>query len=308
MVDPEDQPQSPVEAIINGSAGSTRDDKAREELSRSLANAMPGINITFAEGARLGELAEAAKARGCKMLIAGGGDGTVSSIAAKVAGTGIVLGVLPLGTLNHFAKDLGVSTLQDALQALTHGVVKEVDVAEVNGRIFVNNSGLGLYPKIVLQRERLQRKGLAKWPAALWAAIRALARYRALTVRLQVEGKEQTPLRRRTPMVFVGNNQYQMEGLKAGTRSRLDAGELCIYLPLATSRLKLLRMSVSALLGKLHRSEDFEALLARELHIETRRQRSLHVTLDGEVTAMNSPLHYKIRSKALRVMLPAEKR
>jgi diacylglycerol kinase family enzyme len=183
-------------------------------------------------------------------------------------------------------------------------VVREVDAAEVNGRIFVNNSGLGLYPEIVRQRERMQRRGVSKWMAALWAALRALKQYRLLTIRLSVGGEE---LLRRTPMVFVGNNQCEMEGLKAGTRMCLDAGQLCLYLPHRTSRLKLLAMSVSALLGRLHRNEDFDVILASELQIGTRRQRALDVTLDGEVTKMTSPLHYKIRPKALRVMVPAEK-
>ncbi|HEV2021513.1 MAG TPA: diacylglycerol kinase family protein [Terriglobales bacterium] len=299
------EPASSVEAILNAAAGSLASSQGREDLSRLLEDTMPGIRISFAEGNQLRPLAEAAKARRCRMVIAGGGDGTINAIASEVAGTGIVLGILPLGTRNHFARDMGVTDkLEAAVHNLRRGVVREVDAAEVNGRIFVNNSGLGLYPELVRQRDRLQRRGVSKRMAALWAAIRALRHYRLLTIRVSVRGQE---VLRHTPLVFVGNNQYEMEGLKAGTRVCLDAGQLCLYLPHPTSRLKLLAMSISALLGKLHRNEDFDVVLASELQIGTKRQRALDVTIDGEVTKMTGPLHYKIRPKALRVMVPAEK-
>ncbi|MDP9263488.1 MAG: sphingosine kinase [Acidobacteriota bacterium] len=299
------EPKSSVEAILNAASGSLANSQGREELSRLLEDTMPGIRISFAEGNQLRPLAEAAKARRCTMVIAGGGDGTINAIASEVAGTGIVLGILPLGTRNHFARDMGVTDKVDAaVRNLSRGVVREVDAAEVNGRIFVNNSGLGLYPELVRQRDRLQGHGVSKWVAVLWAAIRALKQYRLLTIRVSVRGEE---VLRRTPLVFVGNNQYEMEGLKAGTRVCLDAGQLCLYLPHPTSRLELLAMSISALLGKPHRNEEFDVVLATELQIETRRQRGLDVTVDGEVAKMTSPLRYKIRPKVLRVMVPAEK-
>src|SRR5205823_8463154 len=116
-------------------------------------------------------------------------------------------GVLPLGTLNHFAKDLGIPLeLPDAVRNLVSGQPMAVDVGEVNGRIFLNNSGLGLYPDIVHDREKQQRRlGRGKWPAAVWAALAALRRFPFLSMRVTADGQR---LARRTPFVFIGNNAY----------------------------------------------------------------------------------------------------
>src|SRR5205085_3689399 len=105
----------------------------------------------------------------------GGGDGTQSAIASRLAGTQLVHGVLPLGTLNHFAKDLGIPLqLDEAVRTLAEGRVLEVDVGEVNGRVFINNSSLGLYPEIVRERELQQmRLGKSKWRALASASLHA---------------------------------------------------------------------------------------------------------------------------------------
>ena len=146
------------------------------------------------------------------VIVAGGGDGTVSTVAAALVDTDICLGVLPLGTLNHFAKDLGLPLdLEAAVRCIATGVTSRVDVGEVNGRVFVNNSSLGLYPDIVRDREQQQKRfGRGKWHALLRASIAALRRYPFLQVSLAVEGRERAY---RTPFVFIGNNAYRMEGL-----------------------------------------------------------------------------------------------
>jgi len=245
--------------------------------------------------------ARQAVAEHAEVVVAAGGDGTVSTVASVLAGTQITLGVLPAGTLNHFAKDLHIPLdLNGALQTIRKGRIVEIDVSEVNGRVFINNSSLGLYPIIVREREYRQRMGHGKWPAFAWAALLAFRRYPFLSLRLEVDGTE---LLRSTPFVFVGNNIYHIEGLDIGSRSSLTGGQMCVYVLRRTGRLGLLLLSFSALVGRLHNARNFDSLCAREVWIETRRRR-VAVATDGEVHLMRSPLHYRVRPRDLRVLVP----
>ena len=201
-----------------------------------------------------------------------------------------------------FAKDLGIPLdLDGAVRTIATGVPKQVDVGEVNEQVFLNNSSLGLYPDIVRDREKQQsRLGRGKWPAAMWATLAALRRYPFLSVRMQADD---TRLARRTPFVFIGNNEYTMEGLAIGVRGRLDAGTLSLYVAQRPGRLGLLRFAMRALLGGLKEERDFDVLLSRDMTIET-RHKHLHVAFDGEVEKMATPLRYRILPGALTVMVP----
>ncbi len=235
--------------------------------------------------------------------MAAGGDGTVSSVASMVVDTEKTLGVLPLGTLNHFARDMRIpSDLEAAAQTIIAGHTTEVDVAEVNNRVFLNNSSLGLYPIIVREREKRQRLGLGKWPAFVWAVIQAFRRYPFLDVRLRVNGAF---LDRTTPFVFIGNNEYAMESLNIGLRDRLDRGVLCIYITHRKSRLGLIALALRAIFGRLRDDKDFLALCSDQVKIETAHKR-LRVAFDGEIDVMQLPLNYQVRHRALRVIVPKE--
>ena len=234
-------------------------------------------------------------------IIAGGGDGTISSVASVLAGTDRILGVLPLGTLNHFAKDLHIPLdLEGAIDTIGASHVMRVDVGEVNGRFFLNNSSLGLYPRIVREREKQQRLGWGKWPAFVWAAVAVLRRYPLLDVRLSLDEGE---FALRTPFVFVGNNEYQMETFNVGARSCLDRGELSLYITNRTGRFGLMRLALRALFGGLRKERDFTAMCTKEVWIKTRHRR-LRVAFDGETTVIEPPLHYRVRPGALRVIAP----
>lgn len=291
-----------VAILINGKARSVADGPGREKLEDLLHQALPDAQVAYSKpGADMTAEAQRCLEGGARLVVGGGGDGTLSAIAAALAGTEIPMGVLPLGTLNHFAKDLGIPLdLEGAVATLTTGRVARVDVGDINGSLFLNNSGLGLYPVIVHLRELKQSMGFAKWPAALWATVKALSRYERLNIRVAVEGQE---LRRRTPVVFVGNNEYSLEGIQLPTRSTLDAGLLCVYIPHAQGRLGLIRFSIRALLGKAQPDAEFDAFLTTECWIETRHHH-IKISLDGEVTVLQSPLHFQIRTQALGVMVP----
>lgn len=290
--------------ILNRAAGTSAktdelDAKVREEFSA--AGLVADIRHPD-EGRDLSALANEAASAQDEVIVAGGGDGTISAVAGVLAGTGKTLGVLPLGTLNHFAKDLAIPlTLPDAVKAIAGGHAIKVDVAEVNGRVFINNSSLGLYPQIVAKREEQQeRLARSKWAAFFWATLHAVRRFPFLRLQITLEDRQ---LVRQTGFLFVGNNEYEIAGFNLGARSCIDRGNLGLYLTHRTGRLGLLRLGVRALLGRVEQAEDFDAFCVNEATIEVRKRRLL-VATDGEVNWMETPLHYRARPGALRVIVP----
>lgn len=289
--------------IINASSGAGDKEEVRARITDFFKSRDMNARILFArDGTEIDTLARRAVEEDCSPIIAGGGDGTINAVASHVVGTDRTLGVLPLGTLNHFAKDMQVPLeLEDAVRVCSEGRVIQVDVGEVNGRIFLNNSSLGLYPSIVREREKLQQRlGQGKWRAFFWASLTILKRYPFLNVRLSTDERE---LARRSPFIFIGNNEYEMENFNIGSRACLNRGQLSLYIAHRTGRLGLVRLAFRALFGGLREEEDFDALCTREIWIETRRPR-LRVATDGEVTIMATPLHYRVRPGALRVLVP----
>ena len=292
-----------VPVIINAGAGNPHVDKRVKKLTELFLAGGLQVDIRLASsGEELDTLMRAAAAERPRLLVAAGGDGTISTAAAALVDSATVLGVLPFGTLNHFAKDLDIPLeLEEAVGNIIDGNSIAVDVGEVNGRVFINNSSLGLYPDMVRDREHQHsRLGRGKFPSLVWASIAAFRRYPFLTVRLDVEGTKRVQV---TPLVFVGNNEYSMEGFNIGERARIDGGRLSIYIVKKQGRAALVRLSLEALFGRLRQARDFEALTATDFVIETRHSRIL-VATDGEVQGMKSPLRYRIRPRSLRVIVP----
>ena len=293
-----------IPVIVNATAGKGYDESQIEAIAKAFEKTGAAIELMPArKGSDLPKLAGQAVKDGHPVIVGGGGDGTINAVASAVAGSASALGVLPLGTLNHFAKDLKIPLeLEEAARIVVANHQSEVDVAEVNGRIFVNNSSLGLYPELVRVRENQRRRlGRSKWHALLSATITVLQRHPMIDVRLDLDGVVEA---RRTPLVFIGNNEYQIEGFNVGSRARLDAGKLSIYLTRRRGRGGLLGLALRALVGTLHQARDFEALTAQSVTIST-RHKAMPVATDGEVTVMTMPLEYRIRPKALRVIVPA---
>lgn len=294
---------STVPVIINAGAGNPHiEDRSQEVTALFRAGGMLADIRLARTGADIDRLLREAVRERPRLLVAAGGDGTISTAAAALAGTDITLGVLPFGTLNHFAKDLGIPLeLEASVTNIVQDNVIAVDVGEVNGHIFINNSSLGLYPDMVRDRERQQsRLGRGKWRSFLWASLSVLRRFPFLIVRIEVESETRGFV---TPLVFIGNNEYRMEGFNIGARESLERGVLSVYIVKKQGRAALVRLSLAALLGRLEQERDFEALTATEMLIETPRSRLL-VATDGEVQPMSSPLHYRIRPRCLRVIVP----
>ncbi len=296
---PAERSAGPI-CILNGA--SSRLEAAREHLVRISAEFGVEPRIVIARGADLPLSAARALGENSRLVVAGGGDGTINAVAGALAGRDTALGVLPIGTLNHFARDVGIPlNLEAAVRILFTGQVKKVDVGEVNGRVFVNNSGIGLYPRIVRVREEAQRRGHVKWVAFLLAVGSVMRRYSLVSVRLRSE--ETHAAARGTPFVFVGNNRYEIAGLEIGTRSSLNSGRLWACVAPKTGRRNLMRMALRAFLGHVA-DHELDAFEAEEFFVET-ATRSVNVSTDGEVTIMDAPLHYRIRPGALGVVAPS---
>lgn len=274
----------------------------RSAIDRALKAAGIEAEIRSTPGHQLAAAARAAAQGGADVVVAAGGDGTISAVASALAGERTLMGVLPIGTLNHFAKDLGLPLdLEQAARIIAQGHVRDIDLGEVNGRCFVNNSSIGLYPRIVTRRnEQCERLGRGKWLATALAVLATFRRYPLVQVMLDTGRQE---FFRETPFVFVGNNHYEMSLLSMGSRKRLDAGRLSVYFANRTGRFGLLALMVRALFGRLNQARDFDVLDLARLRIDTHKK-SLHVACDGEVLRLDPPLEYRVRPAALRVLAP----
>ena len=291
----------PATVLLNAASG-TGGDQATEQWVREGCAAL-GYQAQVTASRDVGVLVRAAREaleQGVERIVAGGGDGTLSRIAGLLVEGKTALGVLPLGTFNHFARDLGIPLArEEALQVALTGGAERFDVGEVNGRVFLNNSSLGLYPLIVRLRAQHPMRGPAKWAVAAWAAFREMRRHREIAVRLSVGGEV---VERRTPIIFIGNNVYRAEGPDLGTRESLRDGVLAIYIVRAGALRHLLRLAWRMVTRKVE-DRELEVLLVDAATVHTAAGR-VPVANDGEVEQLETPLEYRIRPAALWVRVP----
>jgi len=238
------------------------------------------------------------------IIAVAGGDGTISTVAGVLAGTKMPLAVIPGGTFNHFAKDLNIPLdLEDAVQVVADAHQSPVDVAEVNGKVFINNSSVGLYPKAVKKRkEYFHQLGGNKILAMIIASFSIFTRFPLFTVFLKAEEEK---LSRTTPFVFIGNNEYKMDLFNLGARQVLTEGRLSLYTANCRKRLSIVRFVFMALMNRIKQDKDFDLRFVREVRLETGKH-PVRVALDGEIIRMQPPMHYKIRPKDLQVILPKQ--
>lgn len=292
--------------LLNGAAGSVATAGVKgvaTRVSAALRQAGVAADVRVVDGRSMASEVRGAIAGGADAVVVGGGDGTLSSAAEALVGGSTPLGVMPLGTRNHFARDLGVPMdVEEAAGVIAAGHVREVDVGEVNGRVFLNNCSLGVYPDLVRDRETQEvRDDRRRWAATLRAGWGSLRRFRVRTVTLRIDGRI---WRVTTPLVFIGNNRYETRLFALGRRGWLEEGLLWLYLARNTSRLGIVRLGARMLLGRLEQAEDFEAVAVSELELRTHR-RELRLAVDGEVLPMVSPLRFRARPRALPVLAPS---
>ena len=293
-----------TKATIFVNASSGWDDKAEapDRLRRWFADSGIDAHVEHVtRGVNLAEKAREAVAAGNDIVVAGGGDGTLSATASALAGTDVAFGILPVGTLNHFARDLGLPLdLEAAAKVVAAGRTTEVDIAEVNGKTFLNNSFIGLYPVFRFLRAEQERKGMPRKLALIWAALGVFRRLPVFTLRFFVNGNEMV---RRTSYVLVANNEHAMQGWQLGARRCLCEGRLWIYVMRGHSRMDLVKMLIRLAVGRFDARHHFDIFSAEELYVDARSRR-IGVALDGEIHVMETPLRYRILPRSLRVITP----
>ncbi len=296
-----------IGCIINPQAGSAGADQVTMLKKLFARRGLSPKFVEFRHGNLAGDLIQQLIQDGCNVVIAGGGDGTVNAVASALVKLAtpdkrqIPLGILPLGTLNHFARDLKIPfELGAAVDVIADAEMKTVDIGEVNGRLFLNNSSLGLYPAIVRLREALQKAGHGKWRAFARATLAVLFRFPKL--RLEIASDGRPPALFTTPLLFVGNNRFETGLADIGMRQSLDRGCLWIMSPKAFTRTGFL-VAALALVAKA-REFDVVTFEAKHILIQSNRPR-LMVALDGEVGFFDTPLRYRIRPGCLTVIAPS---
>lgn len=287
----------PIPAFVNARAGSA------PAALEALAAADAAFAVHEVQPSDLGEALRAAIAGGARRVLVAGGDGTIATAAAALAGTGVELAVLPGGTLNHFARDHGIPTeLPDAVRVALTGVPRTVDAGEVNGELFLNTSAVGAYVVFVRTREHLERR-MGYRLASLLAALRVLVGMRSFRVVLEVEGETRVY---RTPLVFVGVGERELRVPVLG--GRVDGGRRALHVLVVRSRSSTRALTLSLALAArgvraVERTEALDGFLVDACSIEMRRPAG-YVALDGETRRLVAPLEYRLRRDVLTVVVP----
>ena len=281
--------------MINVASGTA--DAAREALALSGA-----FEVHEVQPDALDSTIHALVQSGARRILVAGGDGTIATAAAALLDSNTELAILPGGTLNHFARDLGISTVAaEAVELAVGSGLRCVDVGVVNGRVFLNTSSVGGYVRFVRTRERLERR-LGYRPASLLAAIRLLTSVRRMGVEIEVEGRSRIF---RTPLVFVGVGERELEFPVLGGRVPDGRSGLHIMVIKSRSRTRLLAIGMLAVfrgLKAVSRSGHFENVIVDRARITLRGEG--WVALDGEVALLRTPLEYELRRGALSVVCP----
>jgi diacylglycerol kinase family enzyme len=287
----------PVLVNRTGGTAAARGDRLRDEIEAAFDAAGVAIALQLLDGC---EVLEAARQVADQpLVVVGGGDGTLGCGAKVMTGGKGALGILALGTRNHLARELGVPLdLPGAARLIATRHTRAIDLARVNGELFLNNASVGFYPHMVRERDEMD---LPKWVAALPAAGAALRRMKHHRLKLVAPGMSE---RVTTPMLFVGNNHYALEAGRLGQRDALDDGKLSVYAVASRHRMALIGFAIRAVLGRVNHDADFAALGDVSELTVTGRSRTVDIALDGEVMELKMPLEFTMIRGGLTVIAP----
>jgi diacylglycerol kinase family enzyme len=295
-----------VFVLLNSGAGALRESHGDvvAKIEQALTAAGHVVEVVTASGGELQScLADRLSRAPPETVIVGGGDGTVSSTAATLCDTGIALGVLPLGTMNLFARSLGMPLdLDAALTALAGARTRKIDLGEVNGRLFTHHVSMGLQPRLVALREKADYGSRAgKILASFRALLTTIKRPPRLSVKVTVKG---SVFDLSTPALVVTNNLFGPDHLPYA--DVLDQGILGIYICTSHRPADVAQVTLEALLGSWHARDRVKTLTAKSVTIERRRGRSRRIvaTVDGELNTFEGAIKMAIRPGSLVVLAP----
>ena len=285
--------------VVNASGGRASREGAglRDRLIEAFAAHGTKIDPLLVEGQALAQTIGDQHA--AQVVAIGGGDGTLGGAAALLSRSGQTMAVLPLGTLNHLSVDLGIpADLAEAASIAVSGAIRVIDLAQVGEQVFVNNASVGLYTKLVRVRDaHALPKALATIPAA-WTVLRG---FKVRRLELEIGGIRQCL---ETPLLFIGNNPYNITGQRLGQRDALNTGQLGLYAVRPKRALALIGFAVRALLGRADPSRDFIDV-SDCAEFTLLGSGAIDVAHDGEVSRMQLPLRFCSLPGALKVMVPA---
>jgi diacylglycerol kinase family enzyme len=297
----------PITVVLNVGSGHADAATCERQIREGLAAGEREYRIVVAESAaqveRQTRLAIAAARGKEQILVAAGGDGTINLIAGLALERNLPLGIIPLGTFNYFARDLGIPLEpRGAAMAIATGRVRRVHVAHVNGHLFLNNASFGLYRKLLEERERnKQRFGRYKIVAVV-SALATVWRFRQVyTLRMQLDGQ---PATMRTPMLFFGLNSLQLENLDLDVAGCTDAGQMAVIALQPSGRRHLLKLALKGALQGLQGSPELRIHGASQVIVEQPGRRNTRVAVDGESVDCSLPLHFEVQRDALQVIVP----
>jgi diacylglycerol kinase family enzyme len=295
-----------IRAIINGRAGSVLGlDRVvlTERLTQALAGTGNDASVEIVEPVDLNAAIARALSDAPDAIVVGGGDGTIRSAATLLKGSETALGILPLGTLNRLARDLGIPLdIEQAATALANASVRHIDMAELNGRPFLCNSLIGLPPIYSRQRQRQRGQPLLPRIRGYASVLRHIARSRRKLTIVVDDGLERRKVRALS--IAISNNVYADAAGLMLKRPALDQGQLGVYVSRHENGFGMAMAFVRAMLGRWKSDPNLEASVAQKLQISSRKP-ALRVSSDGEVEIIETPLRYRTLPKSLKVLAPA---
>ncbi len=297
----------PLFVLLNGGSGADRAARRERIIRKVFEDAGQQHEVTVIEDpsnlpsiAR--DLAQTAAQRGGAVIVAGG-DGTINAAVGRVLDTGAVMGVLPQGTFNFTGRNQGIpEALEDAVQALLEAHVSEVQVGAVNDRLFLVNASLGLYPKVLEDREAFKQQLGRSRAVALLSGLVSLLRRRDrfhLDVTCDGEGMQQAAC-----TLVVGNNRLQLEDIGLANADAVDHGSLVGIAVEPIGPLQLLLMAARGMLGMLGDDMHARNFAFTDMRVSTGHQTHVKVALDGEICRLRLPLHFRVEPRPLRMLVP----
>ena len=299
--------------VLNAGSGRHDADAVREHIQQLLAAAGHRAEFHIVEdGQKPSEIARKAAQRVLAsggVLVACGGDGTINAVAAAALAEDVPLGIIPQGTFNFFGRAHGVSSdVDEAVAAMLASKPRSAQVGLVNGKVFLVNASLGLYPQVLHDREAWKNRLGRRRIVALFSGLLTLARdHRLLDIEIS-DGTSKQVLR--TPTLVVGNNPLQFAKLGIGDSDRVGRGELVAISLRPIGKLGMLGLILRGALGRLGEAEDVTTHAFRKLSARPRRalrRRKTQVAVDGEILHLDMPLVFEISPRPLRLLaaLPA---
>ena len=299
----------PLFIVFNGGSGRRDADEEKQTISRVLEEGGREFEFLHCEGSEsIDTLArravDQAKARH-GVVVAAGGDGTINAVANAVLGSGCPFGVIPQGTFNYFGRDNAISQdSSEAARVLLRGRVLPVQAGKVNGRLFLVNASVGLYPKLLEDREAWKQQfGRSRFVAMVSGIATLLQARGQLKLRIESAGKA-TSLR--TPTLFVGNNRLQLvqAGIDAQQAEAVRQGQMAAVAVRPIGTLALFGLMLRGVLGRLGEAENIRSFTFRRLTVTPRRMKRIKVATDGEIVWMQSPLVFEVAPEPLLLLVP----